>query len=157
VQAPGWGSGAGRGADRFSGPEGVAVDPRGTVYVSDTNNSRIQEFSLTGSPPRAKYLGIIGTKFGSNPGNLDKPQGVAIDRNGNVYVADSENDRIQEFSSTGQFLQTIGYRGTAPGQMIRPSSVAVDGRGNIYVAEFSNDRIEKFSPKGHVIWTTPGH
>jgi serine/threonine-protein kinase len=142
---------------QFSGPEGVAVDPRGTVYVSDTNNSRIQEFSLTGSPPRAKYLGIIGTKFGSNPGNLDKPQGVAIDRNGNVYVADSENDRIQEFSSTGQFLQTIGYRGTAPGQMIRPSSVAVDGRGNIYVAEFSNDRIEKFSPKGHVIWTTPGH
>jgi len=142
---------------QFSGPEGVAVDPRGNIYVSDTDNSRIQEFSLTGSPPRAKYLGIIGTKFGSNPGNLDKPQGVAIDRNGNVYVADSENDRIQEFSSTGPFLQTIGYRGTAPGQMIRPSSVAVDGRGNIYVAEFSNDRIEKFAPKGHVIWTTPGH
>jgi DNA-binding beta-propeller fold protein YncE len=65
-----------------------------------------------------------------------------------VFVADTGNERLQEFSSSGTFIRSFGTRGTAAGQFDEPSSVAVDARGNVYVADFWNQRIQVFSPSG---------
>ncbi len=71
------------------------------------------------------------------------PSGVAVDSYGNVYVADTNNNRIQKFSSTGKFITMWGTLGTGNGQFSGPSGIAVDGSGNIYVADTNNNRIQK--------------
>jgi len=83
------------------------------------------------------------------------PQGVAVDGNGNVYVADTDNSRIQKFSSDGTFLVTWGSEGSENGQFLKPYGIAVDGNGNVYVADTGNSRIQKFSSDG-VFLTTWG-
>jgi hypothetical protein len=72
------------------------------------------------------------------------PRAVAVDTSGNVYVADTNNDRIQKFTSDGTFLTTWGSEGSGDGQFDWPSGVAVDASGNVYVADRGNDRIQKF-------------
>ncbi len=72
--------------------------------------------------------------------------GVAVDGDGNVFVADFYNHRIQKFSPKGDFLTSIGEPGNGPGQFDRPTDVVVDAEGNLYVVDFGNDRIQKFSP-----------
>jgi DNA-binding beta-propeller fold protein YncE len=92
-----WGS-EGKTAGQFSYPVGIAVDDDDNVYVADTGNSRIQKFTSSG-----KFLVTWG-KYGEASGPLDAPgqfdevTGVAVDSNGNVYVADAYNCRIQKFA-----------------------------------------------------------
>ena len=68
-----------------------------------------------------------------------------MDSSGNVYVSDSENDRMQKFDSSGNFLLKWGSQGTGDGQFQSPKGVAVDSSGNVYVADTNNSRIQKFS------------
>src|SRR5262249_42889747 len=77
---------------------------------------------------------------------------------GNIYVADSNNNRIQKFSSTGQVLQHWGSYGQGPGQFVIPSGVAVDAQGNLFVVDQNNARIQKLAPDGHPLaqWGTFG-
>jgi tripartite motif-containing protein 71 len=70
---------------------------------------------------------------------------VATDGSGNVYVADSSNDRIQKFDASGAFLTTWGSLGSGNGQFNFPLGVATDGSGNVYVADSGNNRIQKFA------------
>jgi DNA-binding beta-propeller fold protein YncE len=81
---------------------------------------------------------------GAGNGQFNRPQGIAVDRNGNVFVADTGQDRIQKFTSTGTFLATWGSTGTQNGQFDIPFGVAVDGDGNVFVGDFNN-RIQKFA------------
>jgi uncharacterized protein (TIGR03663 family) len=81
---------------------------------------------------------------GSGPGRFIKPTGLAVDSEGNLYVADSGNHRIQKFSSEGEFIAEIGSRGEGEGEFNEPWGVAVDGEGNVYVADTWNNRIQKF-------------
>ena len=71
------------------------------------------------------------------------PLGVAVDGQGNLFVADTFNDRIQKFSAQGEPLAQWGTRGSAPGQFQGPSGVAVDGQGNLFVTDTGNSRIQK--------------
>ena len=91
-------------------------------------------------------------------GVFRNPTGIAVDNNGNVYIADSWNDRIQKFTSDGHFITKWGTRGSGDGQFRSPTGIAVDNLGNVYVADFSNDRIQKFTSDGHFItkWGTRG-
>ena len=76
---------------QLNGPKGVAVDPSGNIWVADTGQSRIVEFSSSGA-----YLTQFGNAGGD--GQLWGPRGVAVDPSGNVWVADEGNNRIAEFS-----------------------------------------------------------
>jgi DNA-binding beta-propeller fold protein YncE len=67
-----------------------------------------------------------------------------LDGSGNIYVVDSENNRIQEFSPYMIYLGQWGGLGTGNGQLYDPSTVVVDGSGNVYVADYGNLTIEKF-------------
>ena len=71
-------------------------------------------------------------------------QGMAVDGAGNVYVADTNLNRIQKFTSDGHLLAKWGSAGSGESQFHGPSGVAVDDAGNVYVAEMYNNRIQKF-------------
>jgi DNA-binding beta-propeller fold protein YncE len=71
-----------------------------------------------------------------------------VDSSGNVYVADTGNNRIQKFTSNGVFVTKWGSKGTGDGQFNAPRGVAVDSSGNIYVADYYNNRIQKFTSNG---------
>ncbi|MFH1961832.1 MAG: right-handed parallel beta-helix repeat-containing protein [bacterium] len=104
---------------------------------------------------------IMETKWGSNgsgDGQFSGPHGVAVDTSGNVFVADSNNNRIQKFDSDGTFITKWGSSGSGDGQFSYPCGVAVDTSGNVFVADYSNNRIQKFTPDGKFItkWGSNG-
>ena len=84
-------------------------------------------------------------------GDFDWPYSIAIDSAGNVYVADTWNNRIQKFNATGSFITKWGSEGSANGQFYIPEGVAVDNEGNVYVADSFNNRIQKFDSTGSFI------
>ena len=93
---------------------------------------------------------------GSGDGEFNLPWGIDIDRNGDVYVADWRNDRIQKFTPDGRFLLKFGSTGEGEGELDRPTGVAVDKDGIIYVTDFRNDRLQVFSPDGSFITKLAG-
>ena len=95
----------------------------------------------------AVYSGKWGTS-GTGNGQFDTPHGVAVSKQGYVYVADTYNDRIQKFTTGGAYQTQWGSYGTGNGQFNEPDSVAVDTTGNVYVTDWGNNRVQKFSPDG---------
>ncbi|MBI3647631.1 MAG: hypothetical protein HY240_02560, partial [Actinobacteria bacterium] len=152
--------GAGSGNGQLSASDvaaALAIDPStGNLYVADTNNYRIQEFT-----PSLTYLTQWGS-FGSSDGQFNKPQGIAVDGSGDIYVADTSNNRIQEFSAPGVWVRTWGSSapsaGSATGAFRSPKGLAIDGSGNVWVADSGNNRIQEFGPTGVFIqaWGTGG-
>lgn len=117
----------------------VALGPAGVLYVMWTGNS-VSEYTTAGG-----FVTQWGTQ-GTNAGQFKSAQGLAVDTNGNVYVADSSNNRIQMFNQNGNFLVQWGTYGTDAGQFNFPCRVAVDPAGKyVYVADSYNNRIQVFS------------
>jgi DNA-binding beta-propeller fold protein YncE len=127
----------------FGSPCGIAVNIDGNVYVLDTGNRRIQKFDGNSSEYYGKAIPLAkwGTQ-GSGDGQFNAPFGVAVDGSGNVYVADTDNDRVQKFKAK------CGSRGSGKGQFMKPSGIAIDRTGSIYVVDNKNNRIQKFSSSG---------
>lgn len=88
---------------------------------------------------------VFGT-YGETPGQLNTPRGLALDKDGNVYVSDSQNHRLQKFDANGLFVATVGAQGEGEGQFNEPWGVAVDAAGFVYVADTWNHRVQKFTP-----------
>jgi streptogramin lyase len=86
-------------------------------------------------------------------GQFNAPSGVAVDAGGNVYVADSTNQRIQKFDPTGNFILQWGTLGKRNGQFWFPGGVAVDPSGNVWVVDTRNNRIQEFAGSGSFIRT----
>ena len=107
-------------------------------------------FSI-GAPPAVAADGAFVAPIGgtgSEAGRLSRPWGVAVDRDGSIYVADGWNHRIQKYSATGTLLAAWGTLGSGPGEFHYPRGIAVDSSGNVYVADAGNSRIQKFSATG---------
>jgi NHL repeat/6-bladed beta-propeller len=86
---------------------------------------------------------------GTGPGQLERPQGVAVDDSGNVWVTDRVNQRVVAYDKTGNYLRQIGTPGSGNGQINEPRGIAIGPNGNIWVAEAgTNKRIQQFTPTG---------
>src|SRR5207249_9191707 len=122
----------------------------GNVLVADTNNGRIEKFSPTGA-----FLSTIANK-GSGRGQLGEPNGIAIDRAGNIYVAEvGSNHRVQKLAPDGTFIAE--WKGPEPG-FYGPRRIAIGPDDSVYVVDQGHTRIVKFSPDGHVLssWGSKG-
>jgi phage tail-like protein len=120
-------------------PTGVAVAADGTIYVSDLTNDLIFAIRRCGaSDPTIEYLRCLGGK-GKGPREFREPRGLAVSTTGDLYVADSLNNRIQVFALRGSVLRTIWS-----GRFKNPWDVAVDAQGNVFVADKGNGRVQKF-------------
>jgi len=141
----GWGS-AGSGPGQFQEPWGIAVSADGRVYVADTWNHRIQVFDLEGNPLTSwgSFMDTQG-EAGAEPGVFWGPRDIALDAEGQVYVADTGNKRVQVFSPGGEFVTQWGGGGVIPGRFEEPTGVAIGPEGSVYVADTWNRRVQKFS------------
>jgi streptogramin lyase len=90
-----------------------------------------------------RLLQVIGYA-GTGPGEFNRPEGICVDAQDRLYVADSCNHRIQIFSSDGKFIRAYGKAGSGKGELSYPYDIAVDADGNQFVCEFGNSRIQVF-------------
>ncbi|HEV3201474.1 MAG TPA: hypothetical protein VGZ73_26425 [Bryobacteraceae bacterium] len=168
---------AGNGANGFSGdggsatsaslgePVGVAVDSSGNLYIGEYSNNRVRKVS-GGTITTVVGNGTLGFAGDGGPAisaSLNLPQGVAVDAAGNLYIADSGNNRVRKVSG-GTITTAVGNGddafsgdgGPAAGASIRhPYGVAVDSAGSLYIADFGSNRIRKVS--GGTITTVAGN
>jgi len=102
-------------------------------------------------------ISVFETGTGKDKGQLNFPRGLAVDTAGNIFVADTNNDRLQKFSPAGPFLNVIGKRGQGQGEFVEPGGIAVDPNGFIYVADVANNRVQKLKPDGTFLaeWKGP--
>ena len=145
---------------QFIFPTGVAVDGAGNLYIADAGNDRIRRVDPAGTVTTIAGTGKEGFGGDGSPASqaqLDNPRGVAVDGAGNLFIADSGNQRIRKVDSTGTIVTIAGSGesgfGGDGGPAIQakfhyPSGVAVDAAGNVYVADRDNDRIRKLTPLG---------
>jgi hypothetical protein len=130
----------------INNPHGVSVDNNGDVYVITDRGDRLVKFDAGGNPQWT--IGTPGVWGNANDQFGDYwrgPTDVATGPGGKVYVADTGNQRVQIFDSSGSYVATLGSRGSGAGQFIDPYGVAVDSNGNIYVADEENQRVQIFN------------
>jgi DNA-binding beta-propeller fold protein YncE len=131
------------GAPQLGRPGGIALDKdRNRLYVADAKAARIAVFD-SGTFQFLNYIGGPGKPPTRENGKFFGPTNVALDKEGNIYVADTLNYRIQVFDPSGKFIRGFGAQGDRPGEFIRPKGIAVDSEGHVYVAdaEFNNFQI----------------
>ena len=161
-----YGSSDGSGSSAsFERPQGAAVDTAGNVYVADTVNFTIRKITPAGVVTTlAGTAGLSGSIDGTGTSaRFNNPGGVAVDKAGNVYVADSANDTIRQITPNGAVTTlagSAGYYGSSDGtgssaRFAYPQCVAVDSAGNVYVADTNNDKIRKGVASGAPSIGTP--
>ena len=131
--------------DGLFSPYGLVIDNKTqTVYVADASNDRIVQTDLQGNEKGSWQ------SQGSELGEFSGPA-VSVDPQGDIYVADAENHRIQTFSSAGKLLQNFGVFGNKEGQFLFPIAVAFDLHQRVYISDFGNDRIQVFDQQGNYL------
>jgi sugar lactone lactonase YvrE len=148
---------------QLTSPSGVAVDAAGNLYIADDGNDRVRRVSVSGTITTLAG-GSVQDGGPAVSANLDSPFGVAVDAAGNLYIADTSNNRVRRVSVSG-VITTVAGTGS-PGfsgdggpatnaQLASPSGVAVDAAGNLYIADNGNSRVRRVSVSG-VITTVAG-
>ena len=135
----------------FIKPSGIATDSTGNVYVTDSGNYRVVEFTADG---------VYQTMWGSRGNGINQfgypgPTGIAIDALGFVYVADYGNNRVEKFTSDGGYVTQWGSSGSGNGNFYYPEGIAIvsidnanERNGNIDVVDRGNNRVEEFKSDG---------
>lgn len=134
-------------------PYGIAIDGTGNIYVAEDHGHRIRKVNTSGIITTIAGTGMPGFSGDNGPATvaqLYRSVGVGVDASGNVYIADSHNNRIRKVNSAGIIMtivgnDTAGYNGDgiAPdsAQLSTPSAIAFDKHSNLYISDFGNDRI----------------
>lgn len=161
------GDGGPASAATFYGPWHVTVDANGTVYVSDHGNHRIRQIGTDGLIKATAGTGVNGFMGDSDlsvTSSLLYPAGVTMDKAGNLFIADTSNNRIRKRTPAGA-ITTVAGRGpygfsgdggpATDALLAQPSGVALDSGGNLFIADTSNSRIRRVSPSG-IITTVAG-
>jgi hypothetical protein len=102
-----------------------------------------------------KYLRQIGKPSKkhdqTDPGTFSLPEGVAVDKDGNVYVTDTFNNRVEIFDADGEFISTFGKNGDGPADLERPKGIAIDGDGHIWVVDAAQNMVKVFNQQGRLL------
>ena len=142
---------------QFALPDGVGVDNAGNILVADSQNNRIQRFSPDGKV--VPFPAFAQGPWSQAPGKFKLPYDVDFDGLGNIFVADTQNHRIQKFTPQGKFIRMWGRNGgdgtpgVGPGEMDQPRGLATDPDGNVWVADHENARVLKFTGDGRLLLT----
>ena len=124
-------------------PSGLSFDQDGNLMVADTHYFRVLRYTKDGQRLEDK---TIGGTCGHGPGEFNFVTDAVQDSHGNIFISEyGEHDRIQMFSSDGQFLCQWGSSGSDAMQFIRPNSLAVDEQDRLWVADSCNHRIQVFT------------
>jgi DNA-binding beta-propeller fold protein YncE len=133
-------------------PNGVAVDSKhDRVYVVDTGNSEAGEQNVKIFDRAGKRIGAIGGAPGGDFSQFSYPTYVSVDPDGNVFVADTLNSRVQKFDHQGNFVTSIGKPGSNWGEFDKPKGVALDTFNNVYVVDTNWSNVQIFNPKGQIL------
>lgn len=148
----------------FSSPGGLNFDLGGDLYLADQKNNKIKKISSTGFVTTVAGSGATGSLDGNAASaTFNNPAGVAVDRAGNVYVADAGNNKIRKITPAG-VVSTLAGNGTAGStdgtgtnaRLYYPTGITIDPLDNLYIADYRNNRIRKISPSG-VVTTLAGN
>jgi DNA-binding beta-propeller fold protein YncE len=154
-----WGS-QGTGNGQFAGASDLAVDGQGRVYVVDAGRGTelsgsvdaVQVFDADG-----RFLAAWGAQ-GSAPGQLSRPMGITIDRDGTILIAEHHNNRVQRFTPEGEYISAWGEFGIGEGRIFGAIDVEVDAQGRVFEVDHQNNRVQVFDRDGTfvVAWGSYG-
>ena len=154
-------------------PGGTAEDANGDIFIADSGDNTVREITPNGVIRRFSGTGIAGLGFAGPRSNgfpatlssLDRPQDVAVNAQGDVFVADTYNNRVVEVTPSGQVFAVAGdgragYSGDGGlasfAELNQPTGVAVDAQGNLYIADSANNVIRRVDAKTGIITTVAG-
>src|SRR5215471_11115535 len=139
----------------MSSPAGLAVDTENRfLYVCDTDLDQVLVYNADPPYRLLRAIGKPGSKHElTTPGDFSRPTNAAVDEDGNLYVSDTFNNRVEIFDADGKFIREFGKAGDGPGYFARPKGIAIDRDGHIWVADAVQDRVQVFTPEGRLlIW-----
>ncbi|HAO79346.1 MAG TPA: hypothetical protein DCQ92_10275 [Verrucomicrobia subdivision 3 bacterium] len=146
---------------RIYSPEGVALDASGNLYIADTGNNRIRKVDTNGiitTVAGKSSLGFSGDGGAATNATLYNPYGIMVDTNGNLFIADTGNNRVRKVDTNGIITTVAGKSsatfsgdgGAATNAGVSAYDVAVDAGGNLFIADRSNNRVRRVDAYGFI-------
>ena len=147
-------------SSKLGSPYGVAVD-NGDLFIADEYDNVVEKVSPAGT--LSVVAGVVGNGNGGPPtpgpartSELDSPSGVAVDDHGDLFIADTDNQVVEEVTSAGRLAVAAGNVAQGPptpgpatsSKLDTPSGVAVDAQGDLFIADWDNDVVEEVTPAG---------
>lgn len=138
--------------EMFDRPAGLAVNPEGNqVFVVDTGGVNSDRHQVQVLDAKTGRLLHTISRRGDKDGELNLPRDAAIGTDGNLYVVDGGNFRVQVFTQQGDFVKSFGAAGRQGGQFSRPKGIGIDRDGNVYVADTAFGNFQIFNPDGQLL------